>query len=62
MNLYGQSVCPLHDVEKGLLVLLEFIALTSEVLDDFGRTIYGDESGNVVDGRVVCEKGRVWRS
>jgi hypothetical protein len=36
MNLYRQSVCPLHHVEKGLLVLLEFIALAREVLDDFG--------------------------
>lgn len=33
-----------------------------EVFDDLGGAIQSDESGNVVERRVLCEKRRVWRS
>ena len=59
MNLYCQSVSTFNHIQKLLLLLLELATLAGKVLDDFRRAIEGNESGNVVERRVVCEKGGV---
>lgn len=62
MNLYCKSVRAFHDIKELLLLLLELMALAVEVLDDLGGAIKGNQSRDVVQGRVACEKRRVRRS
>jgi len=61
LRLDGQGVLPLDDVDELLLVLLDLVARGVEVLDYVCRAVEAGEGGNVVQGRVLGQRGRVWR-
>lgn len=53
----GECVVALDDVEELLLVLLDLVARGVEVLDDVCRAVEAGEGGNVVQGRVLGQRG-----
>lgn len=61
LRLDGEGVLALDDVDEFLLVLLDLVARGAEVLDDVCRTVEAGEGGNVVQGGVLGQRGRVWR-
>lgn len=61
LGLDGEGVLALDDIDEFLLVLLDLVARGVEVFDDVCRAVEAGESGDVVQGRVLGQRGRVWR-
>lgn len=61
LRLDGEGVLALDDVEELLLVLLDLVARGVKVLDDVCRAVKAGKGGDVVQGRVLGQRGRVWR-
>jgi hypothetical protein len=61
-NLNCKGALTFDNVKEFLLLLGEIMALAIEVLDYLQATVHGDEGGNIVKRRVVCEEALIRRS